>query len=137
MPAPERSYRRQKAVYWQASGYADDGRHKRVQNAEELSVRWVKKQAEMLDPQGNTAKVDATVVVDRVMPIGSILWEGSLQDLWDALPGTGTGTGTSYVPTSDLFEVVSYRETPDLKGRVVRQVVGVNRDRDTMPSFTT
>jgi hypothetical protein len=135
MPAPERSYRRQKALLWEASGVGDDGRATVAGDFDEIDVRWVKKQTQMLDPQNTVVKVDATVVVGEAVPIGSILWEGSAEDLWASLPGTGTGTGTSYVPLSDLFEVVAYRETPDLKARWTRQVVGVNRYRGTMPSF--
>ena len=135
MPAPETAYRRQKALLWESSGAGDGGRTKVEGHFDEIDVRWINKQSQMLDPQNNVVKVDATVVTTQEIAVGSILWEGSAQELWDSLTGTGTGTGTSYYPLSDLFEVVARKVTPDLKGRVNRITLGVNRYSNTMPEF--
>jgi len=135
MPAPELAFREQKAVYWEAIGFDEYGQYKRASFSNELSVRWVNKRRDAMDAKGNIIATDATVVVDRYIPVGSIFYEGALSEL--AGDVAGTGTGTDFVPAADevtLFEVMTYNETPDLKNRFIRRTVGLKRLSDTIPT---
>lgn len=123
MPAPEVSFLRQKAVLLPATGTDDYGR-KSVGTAVEIDCRWINKRSEVLAPNGQTIAVDATVIVKREIPIGSVLWLGRLAD-W-----AGTGFGED---DGTLMESVSYNETPDLKARVTRRTVGLIRRADALP----
>lgn len=93
----------------------------------EIRVRWVDKQSEMLDPQGNSVVMDATAVVFQDIPIGSRMWLGGLAD-W---VGTGTGSG---VTNEGLMEVKGFNKTSDVKNRYIRRTVGLMRFRDVPPS---
>lgn len=113
----------QKAVLLSASGYDDYGEHK-VGTAVEINVRWESGQREALDPSGATIAADALVFVDRAIPIGSILWLGTLA-AYKAL-----------ATKSNLMEVINYREIPDLKARHYRREVTVMRYSDELPAST-
>lgn len=124
MPAPETSNRYQHAVLWERTGADRYGEPTRGEPVE-LRVRWVQKRGEVTDAQGNRTPLDAAVVVDRQIPVGSLLWLGTL-DSWQ-------GTG-SVGADSELHEVVTYSETPDVKGRVALRSVGLKRFRDALPA---
>lgn len=122
MPPMELSYRLQRAVYWPKTGV--DGNAEPTRGAPvELTVRWNDKQTEALDPQGHTITVDATVITDRTLVVGSLMWYGRLRDF--------AGTAGPRV-----MEVVTMNDTPDLKNRVSRHVAGVNRYSGTLPAPT-
>lgn len=123
MPTPEVAYLRQKAVLWPARFYDDYGQPK-IDSSVEIKVRWITKRSETLDPQGNTVQLDATVVVDRDIAIGSTMWLGKLADWY------GTGSGGD---ASEVMQVVTFAKTPDLKGRAIRREVGLMRFRDSLP----
>lgn len=132
MPHPETAYRTQKALLWPASGFDAYGQPK-VGEPVELLVRWNAKRREATDPQGNSIMLDATVVVDREVAVGGTMWLAA-----DQSPGSGTalsqwyGTGSGDVD-DEVMRVAIYSETPDLKGRVARRTVGLQRFRDTLP----
>lgn len=122
MPLPlETMDRTQKAVLWAKSTTVDDYGQPTVSSPVEITVRWNTQQADALDSQGRPITLDASVVVDREIEIGSQMWEGELAD-W---LGTGSG-GTD----SEVMEVVTYSEAKDLKGRYTRREVGLKRFRD-------
>lgn len=135
MPSFETAWRRQKALLWEIpegpAGYDNYGQPKRAVLSEELKVRWVNGQSQVVDPQGNTITVDATVITNRAVGVGSVMWQGSLEDLAAELPGTGTGT--DLLPSSGVMEVVAYSPTHDIKGRNIRHVLGLKFYRDSMP----
>jgi hypothetical protein len=120
----ELAYRTQKAVLWEAVGVSDEGEPTRAAAPVEVLVRWQTRRDEAGDPLAGVVARDVTVVVDRDVPIGSILWEGSLADLVALPPGTGP------VP---LLEVVGITKTPDLKGRAVRRTATLRRYKDVLP----
>lgn len=130
MPPPELSYRRQKAVLWEAYGPREGSkRYDRYGQVKviapvEIEVRWITKQSEALDPQGNTITLDATVVSAQKIPIGSTMWLGELSDWY------GTGSGGD---DSEVMQVKTSDITVDLKGRVTRYEAGLMRYRDTLP----
>lgn len=121
MPAFEVRDRKQKAVLWAAASVDNHGNTTVSDDPVELEVRWVPTQKTATDAKGNPIAVDAVVIVDRAIDIDSILWLGAMDDI----------PGTSFSPTTDLLEVVTYNETPDIKNRHVRREVGVRRYNDT------
>lgn len=128
MPAPETTGRLQTMVLWEAHGTDDYGQIA-VLPPIELFVRWNTKRTESLDPLGNTVALDAVVIVDRKVTIGSIVWLGELAD-W---LGTGSGSGMN---DSELHEVITYSETPDIRSRVRRRELGLRRYKDALPEPT-
>jgi hypothetical protein len=92
----------------------------------ELRVRWEDTDDEMRKPDSTLIRLAATVVVDRKVPIGSIMWKGDLDD-WN-----GTGSSTDEI---DLMQVEAYLETPDLKNRYLRRVLRLSRFRSTLPTI--
>lgn len=123
MPAPEAACRLQTAVLWSKIGDDDYGEPLR-DDPEEINVRWVQRRTASLDANGNTISLDATVVVNQEIVVGSLLWLGALSS-W-------TGTGSAGDDT-ELMIVATYNETPDLKNREIRRMVGLRRFRDSLP----
>ena len=121
MPPIETSSRLQKAVLWEASG-TDDYAGK-VNAAVELDVRWEYTEREVTDAQGNQVAITATVIVDRDVAVGSIMWLGTLA----AVP----------TPKVDLHCVVSFTKTPDIKNREYRRELSLARYNDTLPSINS
>lgn len=97
-----------------------------AREAEEIDCRWEDGQSEAIDPQGNVIRIDATVVVDRFVPVDSILWKGEAVDWY----GTGSGGGSD----PELMRVVRSPHVPDLKGRHVRRALLLQRYRGTKPT---
>lgn len=118
MPAIEASNRHQKAVLWAANGFDDYGEPK-VDAAEEIDVRWEEARREVLNEEGNTVAVDATVVVNQEIAMGSIMWLGELDDVAD--------------PPVNLKQVVLYSKIPDVKARHFRRVVSLIRYSNELP----
>jgi hypothetical protein len=132
MPPLERTDRHQHAVWWQASTITNGfGQLIVTPDGRELMVRWNNTQRTMLDANGNTVAVDATVVVGLIgvdgnpisVGIGDIFWLGRLIQL----------VGSGVVPTSNLMVVKVAPNIPDLKARNVRHEYGLMRFNDTMP----
>jgi hypothetical protein len=123
MPAVELASRRQKAVYWACTGH--DGYGEPVLAAPiELDVRWVARQTEMVSADGNVVGLDATAVVDRDIPIDSILWLGTLATFY--------GVGSAGSP-SGLMVVKAFNSALDIKARVSKRSVGMMRYKDRLP----
>ena len=120
MPSQETTSRHQKAVYWEANGFDDNGEPK-VDAAVDLVVRWEQKRGEALNAQGNTIASDATVVVNRDIVVGSIMWLGILDDVAS--------------PPVDLWQVIDFSRIPDVKGRVDRRVVLLMRYSNELPEL--
>ena len=125
MPNIEEDCRFQKALLWEATANYDRKGKRKVSAAVELDVRWENKQQDILDPLGNTISVDATVVVDRDIPVGSIMWEG----------GTADVPGTSGIPPGDFLYVAVYEKIPDIKNRHHRKRVFLVRSTDALPEI--
>lgn len=125
MPYPEEAHRKQKALLWEADGYDLYGEEK-VKAKVQLDVRWENGFKEVIDEQGNTIGVDATVVVDRDIPIGSVMWEGGLNDI----------PGTAAVPDGDFKRVMHATRVPDWKGQRYRRVVFLMRLSDELPELS-
>ena len=134
MPSLEQLDLAQTALLWPAYGWDYHGQPRYdadgepiVGPPEEIEARFSIKQAEMVDPKGNSIVVQSTAVVDRRVREGSLLWIGTLDD-W-----LGTGSAGD---DNELYEVRAYAESPDLKNRYVRRTVGLMRYRN-QPNLAT
>lgn len=119
MPDIEVSDLDQTAVLWPATGAVDRYGEPAVGDGEEIAVRWEWRQSEAPGPQGGTILLDAVAVVNQAITKGSLMWLGELAD-W---PGTADGGD------EDVMRVATYGEIPDLKGRSIRRVVGLQRHK--------
>jgi hypothetical protein len=122
MPAIETDGREQKAVVWSANGQDRKGQ-KKVDQPEEINVRWQYRKSEAKASDSKKVSIDATVTTDRQYPLGSIFWLGEAAELPEDLGDI-----------KDLFEAVSYSNTPDVKGRDVRHELGLMRFKNTLPT---
>lgn len=120
MPDHERRDLYQIAVLW--SKVRNDRHGAPVVGAPvEIPVRWNDKRRESTDKDSAVISVDATVVVERQIAVGSNMWLGELED-W-----LGTGSGSGDAVTDDVMQVISYNETLDIKGRCSRREVSLMR----------
>ncbi len=123
MPDPELNGRHQFAVLWRKTGTDRYGKPV-LDDAEEQVVRWENVQKEVQGPQGEPLTVLAEVTVDNEIPLGSVMWEGTLDD-W-----LGTGSAGSDV---DLREVLGKETVPDIHGRVSWRIVNLGYYRGNKP----
>lgn len=126
MPPPETAHRHQTALYWALAG-VDGYNQPKVSAPVELLVRWETGRREALDPEGNKIGVEALVVVDREVLIGSAMWLGTLAEWY-----TGTGSGGQ---DDEVMQVVTYNQASDVKNRNVRREVGLNKFMDARPEI--
>jgi hypothetical protein len=119
MPAIEIGDRTQKAVLWAASGSFDQDGEPTLAAATEITVRWLESQDGTLVVDGNTIQIDAKVIVDRDIPIDSVMWLGALEDI--------------ATPPVDLKRVAARKHTPDIKGRETRRVLTLVRHSNELP----
>lgn len=119
----ETDHRTEDAVLWPATGQNDELGNPIVGDPIQIKVRWEWYRRDSLGRQTNPTSVDAMVVVDRDIPIGSRMWLGSLLDL----------PGTSFTPESYQCIVKMRGYIKDIKGRAVRRTVGLMRLHDEVP----
>lgn len=122
MPPLETSDLHQDAVLWKLISLDARGQ-KRLSAPESLKVRWTEHEGVGVGAagvEGGTNPIDATAVIDRLISIGSIMWQGRLEDWNSSLP-------------QDLMEVVGRTATPDVKGRQVYRTVTLRRYKSKLP----
>ena len=120
MPGPEQTELNQDAILWRYSS-KDDYNRPVVKQPEEVKVRFKLGQVQSTDAKGSVISYDGSAVTEETYPIDSILWIGKLSDMPAA-------------PTP-LYQVKSYRETPDLKGRETKFTAMLMRYTDTLPTI--
>lgn len=128
MPALEQMDLTDKALLWETTGSYDQyGQYayEFLNSPIHICVRWVHGRHTESGPDGNPMAIDVTVIANRLIKTGSLLWRGSLADL----PGTGTAA-----PETDLMIVDERTETKDIKGRVTRYEYRLRRFKDTLPT---
>jgi hypothetical protein len=121
VPPIETSHRRQAAVLWKAAG-PDQYGEQTVLPPRQIMVRWVDTVSEAGGAQGGSSGDDVTITVAEPVPVGSIMWRGTLAN-WD--PGVAR----------DLVKVTSYGETPDVKGRFTAREVRARRYGQSLPAI--
>lgn len=96
----------QDAIIWEKTKYDLNGEPDLTDIPKEIKCSLQIGKAEILNSQGNTITIDAIAIVDKEIPIGSTFWEGTIPQ-WEK--------ADNY--RQDLFEVVSTKVVPDIKGR--------------------
>lgn len=125
MPAIEGHGRLQYAVLWPANGTDGFGQPTvgdpvELDPTKRTGVRWDDHKKMVRDHNGQELSIDATVHVDREIPLGSAMWKGKLAD---APSRTGL----------NVMEVVNVDTTPDLKLRHTNYVVHLSRYKNNLP----
>ena len=105
-----------------ADGYDDNGEPK-VSAAKEINCRWIERQSEAMDANGNAIRIDVSVIVAQEVPVGSVMWEGSLDDY-------------PTPPSGGMYEVINTSRVSDLKGNHIRRTLGLARYSDELPATT-
>ena len=126
MPSLEQMDRNQKALLWAKSGNDSYGEMMRSAPVE-IDVRWVWKRRQVVDADGNALAVDATIITDRVIKEGSLMWLGTQADF------LGSGSDD---PELELVQVLTMGRTEDILGKPgnVRYEVAAAYYRSTQPS---
>lgn len=91
--------------------------------AAKVKVRWVDRESQELTPDGFQVDVDAIVITDRDVEVGSVIWKG-----------------TTLAPTDGstmLYKVVGQRTTTDLFKRYTRRRLAVQKLGMRMPATTS
>lgn len=112
----------QDAVLWTLKSLDARGQ-KRLSTPESMKVCWTEHEGVGVGAggaEGGTNPIDATAVVDRDITIGSIMWQGRLEEWNPTLP-------------QDLMEVVGRTATPDVKGRQFYRTVTLRRYKSKLP----
>ena len=118
--AIETSDLHQRAVLWRFDSHDDHGQL-RVFSPEEIGVRWVENNREVVSKDGTVVVSTVQAVVEEDIPIDSILWLGELLDL--------------PISPTDLMQVVSKSTVPDLKNRETFRELNLLRYQDTLPTI--
>jgi hypothetical protein len=87
----------------------------------EIAVRFERRKREVRKADGTVIGLDATMMVDREVKVGSTVSLGTLDD-W-----LGTGSAGE---ESELYQVVTYGEVPDVRGLHLQRTAGLARFRD-------
>lgn len=114
----------QDATLWERTGYDDYG-HPLLAAPVDIRVRWEYKRTETVSRTGSPVAIEAVVVVNRDVPVDSVMWLGTHAQ-W-----LGVGSAGS---DSELMMVESYEEIPDEKARVIRRTLGLIRYKDELPT---
>lgn len=105
MPAIEEMFLEQTAVLWEAAGTDIYGREVVSSDPYEVSVVWTWGRSQSRDAKGNVIAIDATVLIFQEVPVDSVMWLGTLDDL----------PGTALVPEEDVMVVASCNASPNMK----------------------
>jgi len=124
MPSPEVVNLKQKAVLWAASGRDDYG-GRTLAEPVELRVRWESTKTEGGDPKSEAAAKSVTCHTDQSVAVGSEMWLGELDDL--------VGTASP----GDIHVVTAITSVPDIKGRVTKYTLTLDRKSEKLSDLTT
>lgn len=111
-----------RAVLW-AAAPSDRYGETRVHVATEIASRWASGDAWGAARDGDGVALTATVHVEEAVPLGSLLWKGTLAD-WAADPAAGGAR---------LVQVKAVNEVSDLKGREAGRTLTVTKFAATLP----
>lgn len=118
MPAVEIRGLKQKAVLWRIAGYSSDG-NPTVYNPEEINTRWEDGDSQILGKDGSPISINASIMVEEEIDVGSLLWKGTLASL-PASP-------------SPIVEVMGLEIVPDVKIRKYQRTLSCSRYGKPLP----
>lgn len=122
MPQIETMCRNQHAVLWPLIGNDINGEPMVSDTPVPLMVKWNWVRRDVVDPQGAVIAIDADVIVDRVIAVGSEMWYGKMKDM----------PGTAHVPESGVCVVKVFSEVGDIFGRNYFRKVSLQRKSDRL-----
>jgi hypothetical protein len=102
------------ATLWAFAGYDPDG-EPTVNEPEEISCRWVRKESAQQSAENTPHGISDTLLTQTVITIGSIVARGAADDI----VGTGTGLENDADIDGGLRIVVGVDRTDDIKTRNV------------------
>lgn len=117
----EAEWLNQYAVLWPFVDYDEYGEPRVSSQKVELKVRWEHTAREAISPEGTPMAIDAEVIVDRKIDVGSVMRQGKIDDL----PS----------PVDSLYRVAQYEEVPDVKGRYFLRRVRLQRLKESLPDL--
>ena len=127
MPAFEKRDLKQDILYFPCSSIIGVAGQKSVTSAwQHIKGRWNDVEKEALAPDGTTVRIDAEVVLDFAAVIGDVVWLGKPEDL--------PGTSNAAVPVSNLMQIKTVNNTPDIKNRNNRHTFGLIKWSDSLPT---
>lgn len=125
MPPIETAWRKQVLTVWMSTGVGsnDDYGNPTIEDPVQLEVRWQYVDRDTIDNKGDPVKIVAEAVVDRDVPMYSIIWLGELSAWY------GTGSGNA----AELLQVMETRKAMDIKGRHTRRVLAMRHYGSSIP----
>lgn len=124
MPQPETSSLHDYAVVWEASGYDENG-ETIISAPVEIRCRWENAQSSVVSPDGRVIGVEAIAVVTEDIKADSIIWQGRYSDR----PTTSVSADQN-----PLMQVIATSKIEDVRGRVTRRVLKLQRYRSNLPA---
>lgn len=122
MPAFEQMDRHDPAVLWLLTG-KDRFNEPTRGNPCAIKVNWGPDKRSVRLPDGTSLVIEGTAIVDREIPVGSLIWLGPITE-WNE----------GNVPADNpIMEVKGYKEDSDLKGRHVLRTVTLAKFHRTLP----
>lgn len=126
MPPLETMDRHQTAQYWPPVGHDRQGRQLVSDEPIQLRVRWINKRREAMNSKNERIAVDVSIVADRALDVGGILWLGDRDEF-------GTGTGTDDYPQTNLVQVMAMDVTTSLCNKYTRYEAMCVRYNNLLP----
>lgn len=122
MPPLETLDRRTTVVVWEAIELRDNYGEVRVRAPREIMVKWIDTIKEVVDANGNTIRIDATMSPAESLPNGTIVFRGTLAE-------------HSMLGPHILMQMIAPEENEDLKGRHIRREYGMMRYKQSLPTI--
>ena len=111
-----------RALLWRADGFNENGEPIVEDTPTEITCRWTTGRIWAVDTNGVDVSLDAKAAVLIDIPLGSRMWEGTL-DSWN-----GTGSSGNDTP---IMVVRTFDKRKSLDNRFTRREVGLIRFGDS------
>ena len=119
--------RNQDAVLWDFAGAFDEDGFPRCYAPVAIEVQWKTSRRLANTTNRGVVSLNSEAVVSQKISLHSIMWLGT----YATFLGEGSGSG---MDDPELYEVVTYQEQKDLRGRETRRVVGLIKWRQDPPT---
>ena len=123
MPPLERQNLHDRAILWTKTGDDYQG-EPIISDPVEIACRWEDRKSQSMNAENTLIGLDATVHVRQDVAVDSLMMKGTLSDI------TGTGFDD---PNPEIMQVKTVQKMTDLKGRVTKRQLGLQRFRGKLP----
>src|SRR6185369_2639674 len=103
----------------------------RAEDRVQIPVHWTDTDDEVKQADKSVIRISARIAADRDIPMGSIMWHGTEEDLFN---GDQTGTGSGDIPDTGFMQVVTRDIELDFRGRETRYEYGLMRWGSNLPT---